>query len=227
MSLDASFETPALSPRVYIYGLVDPETNDIRYVGKTTKLRARVCGHLNDKSRCHRASWIQGLKAKGLEPRVVVLEEIEGAWPWQEAERYWIAHAKRQGWPLTNGTSGGDGVRDLSAEGLARIRTAWIGRKHSAETKRKIGAQSKTRRWTDARRDRMRQQMVGREITWGAKISEASRKLTDEQGREIIRRLAAGEMQKDLAAEFGVHRGTIQNIAQGRYCWAHLHEAPR
>lgn len=37
------------------------------------------------------------------------------------------------------------------------------------------------------------------------------RKLTDEQALEVRRRYYAGEMQKDLAAEFGVHPSTIGN----------------
>lgn len=46
-------------------------------------------------------------------------------------------------------------------------------------------------------------------------------KLTEEQVVEIKRRLAAGEKQKNLAKEFGVHNVTINGIAHGR-TWAHV-----
>ena len=76
---------------------------------------------MNDKSKCHRANWLQSLKSKGLKPDIVILEEINGKWPWQESERYWIARAKKLGWPLTNNTSGGDGVPDLPEETRKKI----------------------------------------------------------------------------------------------------------
>lgn len=46
-------------------------------------------------------------------------------------------------------------------------------------------------------------------------------KLTEADVREIKRRLAAGERNKDLAAEFGVHPNSIAKIKSGEV-WAHI-----
>ena len=46
-------------------------------------------------------------------------------------------------------------------------------------------------------------------------------RLTAEQVLEIRRRLAAGEMQRDVAARFGVHKTTISQIKRGKnWRWA-------
>lgn len=46
-------------------------------------------------------------------------------------------------------------------------------------------------------------------------------KLTDEDVRLIKRRIASGDLQKNIAADYGVRRQTIGDIALGRN-WAHL-----
>lgn len=35
--------------KVYIYSLEDPETGEIRYVGKANNIKSRFYGHLNEK----------------------------------------------------------------------------------------------------------------------------------------------------------------------------------
>ena len=51
--------------------------------------------------------------------------------------------------------------------------------------------------------------------------SEANRKLSESQCDEIRSRIAAGETSASLAAEFGVHRTTIQKVKAGRYLSLH------
>ena len=46
-------------------------------------------------------------------------------------------------------------------------------------------------------------------------------KLTEDQVREILRRLAAGERQQDLAEAFGVTPSNVSHIKRG-VSWAHL-----
>lgn len=45
-------------------------------------------------------------------------------------------------------------------------------------------------------------------------------KLTDAQAKEIVLRFQAGEMQKDLAREFGLNKVTVWNIVRG-HAWTH------
>lgn len=197
---------------IFIYALTDPETGAIRYIGKSIRPYQRLTNHCNEQARCHRTNWIRSLRSRGLRPALVILETLPPGADWQSAERRWIAHGREQGWPLTNSTSGGDGVPDLSPESRARIEAAWRGRKHKPETLALYSEIRRGRRHTDANKERMRGIMRGREITWGAQISRALRKLSDDQIRTIRRRLANGDRQLALASEYGVNKGTISNI---------------
>jgi hypothetical protein len=70
---------------------------------------------------------------------------------------------------------------------------------------------------SDNHKELMREKMKGRAITWGAKLSEALKKLTPEQCLDILSRTAKGEKAINLAAEFGVHRTTISKIKKNTY----------
>ena len=201
----------------FIYCLVDPETDEIRYIGKSIRPEERLMNHMNERSRCHRTHWLQSLKRRGLRPIQIILEIIDGGWPWQESERYWIAYGKRAGWPLTNGTDGGDGVPGLSGESKERMARTWVGRKHSDETKRKIGEKSRSRRHTAATRQKMSEAHSGRVIAWADKISQSLCKLTDSQIAEILDALAKGETVTSLAVKYGVHRTTLSKVKAGTY----------
>ena len=202
-----------------IYALKDPETGLLRYIGKTTRPAQRYRDHLRERSRSHRGNWIAGLASRGLAPGMVFLEMVEGAGDpnWEVHERWWIAYARAHGWPLVNGTSGGDGVRDLSPESRERIRQAWVGRELTPEHKAKISAYRKTWRASDETRARMSASHQGRKITWIDKIAAANRKIDAAAIVEIRARLAAGEKVGALASEFGVHRTTLSKIKAGTY----------
>lgn len=202
---------------VYIYALVDPETDQIRYIGKSIRPKERLQNHMNEKSNCHRSHWLQSLKKKGLKPHLVIIEEIYGAWPWQESERYWIAYARKHDWPLTNNTSGGDGVSGLPKETREKIRQTWLGRKHSPESIQRIREAVRGRKHTEEHKQKMRRIMSNRDITWGDKISESLRRFTKTQQKDIRERISSGEKVIDLAKEFGVHRTTISKIKKGTY----------
>lgn len=206
-------------PPVYIYALVDPENGEIRYIGKSIRPAERLQNHMNDRSNCHRSHWLQSLKARGLRADLIVLERIDGAWPWQHSERHWIACGRANGWRLTNNTDGGDGVDGLSKETRAKMASVWRGRRHKPESIEKMLATKKERPHSHSveTRARMSAAHAGREITWGDKLSASLRRLSDDQVEEIKRRFAAGERTTDLAKEYGVHRTTISKIKMGTY----------
>ena len=58
--------------------------------------------------------------------------------------------------------------------------------------------------------------------THGCGEKHPSAKLTEDDVRNIRQRLAKHDRQKDIAADYGVARGTIASIAQGR-SWSHQH----
>lgn len=215
--LNSQFPPHANEECTYIYALLDPETQEIRYIGKSIRPVERLTNHMNSRERCHRTNWLASLKKKGLRPELVILERIHGEWPWQFSERFWIAYGRKMGWPLTNGTDGGDGVVGISGESLHRMREAWKGRKHKPESLTLIGAASRRRKHSSETKARMSLAHRGRNITWGDTISAALRKLSESDVASIQNRLAAGELGIALAREYGVHRTTISKIKKGTY----------
>ena len=48
---------------VFIYELIDPKTNETRYVGKSVDPQGRLNkGHLGDNKTSHKRNWIKSLK---------------------------------------------------------------------------------------------------------------------------------------------------------------------
>lgn len=102
-----------------IYGLLDPRTGKVCYVGASVDLRRRVQYHMEARHDTSVAIWVRELKAKGREPIVTVLEETEN---WRNAERKWIAHYGLKN--LLNESAGGEGVLHMSEAIKARIGSA-------------------------------------------------------------------------------------------------------
>ena len=210
---DAEF--PPHGPVAYIYGLHDPRTGELRYIGKSTRPRERLRNEINEHSNTHRSHWIDELTSLGLEPVQAIIDAVPADTNWQSVERAYISGARVTGSRLTNGTDGGDGVTGLSQEARERMAAATRGRPLSPEHRAKLVAAMARRPPPSAKtRELMRTALVGRQFTdeWRAKIRHTLQKLTDDDVREIRRRLAIGERQTALAAEFGVNKGSISNI---------------
>lgn len=137
---------------VTIYALLDPETQAIRYVGKTSQpLRTRVRAHINraqGQKQIRSAKWIADLRAKSLEPVAIVLEQTQA--DWEAAERFWIASLRATGTDLLNMTAGGSatpGLR-LSPEAKAKVSAA-ARRQFSDPMARKRAAEFARAAWDD------------------------------------------------------------------------------
>ncbi len=146
-----------ISPRYLIYGLIDPRTRMIRYVGRSSSglTRPRQHGNPSHKNqRTHVANWIRGLEALELEFEITVLQAVDRQDQLNEAEIWWIAFGRASGWPLTNLTIGGDGlvglvVTEQHREALSAAATArWQreDRAAHAEQKRQWAADPEVRR---------------------------------------------------------------------------------
>lgn len=102
-----------------IYGLVDPRTAEIRYVGLSRHGLRRAKQHLKPTSlrkdflqhNRHKAAWIYEVLNAGLRPYIMVIARCETPEDLPAAERFWIEKLRQAGEPLTNKTVGGDGVR--------------------------------------------------------------------------------------------------------------------
>lgn len=136
-----------------IYGLIDPRTLLIRYIGKSTSGLTRPKGHRcpsNLKDTTHRSNWIRSLHAKGLCYVITILETCSSADALAAAECWWIAFGRSCDWPLTNITDGGEGSRGrvVSAEQIDSQRKALARYYASPGVRENIGEQSK-QRWSD------------------------------------------------------------------------------
>ena len=96
--------------KAYIYALVDPRDDSVRYVGRSVKPKARLQQHLSDKTtNLEKIAWLDDLKTIGLKPALRILEETT-ADAALEVEGSWIAKGHDQDWPLTNQKAGGTGT---------------------------------------------------------------------------------------------------------------------
>lgn len=131
-----------MSETVYIYGLVDPRDNHIRYVGKTKhKLEKRLREHLfknNLETNNYKNFWIKEILKNNLSPDIILIEECNED-DWQEREIYWISYYRELlGNKLTNSTDGGEGLNNPSIEIRKKMGDTHRGHKTSDETKQKL-----------------------------------------------------------------------------------------
>lgn len=111
-----------------IYGLADPETGEIRYIGKANDARKRLASHMRDSTRRDTPvyRWIR----KHGKPSLVIL--IEASRDWRADERRLIAEARRRGDRLLNIADGGDEpfcpheVRVANAKKVTVLRPAGV-----------------------------------------------------------------------------------------------------
>jgi hypothetical protein len=127
---------PRSDAKNIIYGLVDPRSGCLMYIGKSTQGMKRARSHSypgylgRDRSRT--GAWIKSLKAVGVSPVCVPLDEaVPTELP--ALERFWIASIRATGATLYNHTDGGEGCTGLSKspETREKLRLANLGNKNA------------------------------------------------------------------------------------------------
>ena len=112
---------------VYIYGLIDPRDNIIKYIGKTINIKNRYADHRNrlERASSKRKSWIQSLRTLNLYPILTIIEECNEE-TCDERERFWIKHYKDVGNDLKNMTDGGEkySYKEVTPESRQRMSIA-------------------------------------------------------------------------------------------------------
>ena len=75
----------------YIYGLEDPITKEIRYIGKSINPDRRFKSHIYEsrKKKTHKQCWINKLLENGSTPNLLILEKCVGE-EWIEMEKSYI-----------------------------------------------------------------------------------------------------------------------------------------
>ncbi len=123
----------------FIYGLVDPRTQELRYVGKANNPSQRWYNHLctTEREHNHKANWIKQLRQIGMKPEWFSIEEVDQS-QWQEAEIFWIRYFTYIGCNLTNGNEGGMGGVSPTPEVRQKRSVALRGRPKNPESVEKM-----------------------------------------------------------------------------------------
>lgn len=169
-----------------IYALVDPISDEVRYVGKTIELpRRRLAIHRRDatsskntrQQRTHCSRWLRRLYGIGLQPRLAIIETVPPGGDWAAAERKWIAFFSARS-RLTNITSGGEGLTGIKrGESFRRLMSAMnIGKKMSADSRRLM-----REAWTPERKAALSSRVRGCKMSALARqrMRESSARRTD------------------------------------------------
>lgn len=143
---------------VAIYGLYG-ETGDVRYVGRTVRLKKRFAEH------CREKIWPVGIK---------VLEWASQA-NWADTEKKWIAYFGLS--VLENCNSGGEREYFCTQETRRKISLANTGRRHTPEAKLKISLGSQGRVLSAESKEKVRLALTGqkRSIEARQRMSVASK----------------------------------------------------
>ena len=131
---------------IFIYELIDPITDETRYIGKTCNPSRRLKSHFlhvkNNLNCTYKENWIKSLKKRNLKPVLNIIDEVKenesNFW-----ERFYISLYKSWNCKLTNLTDGGDGSKGM------------LGKHHSEETKKRmslIKINKPTRYWKNKTR---------------------------------------------------------------------------
>jgi hypothetical protein len=95
-----------MSQDVTIYGLTDPRTGHIRYIGQSLNPDTRWkshCASASSNEAIQKSNWIKELKEAGMKPQLLELEKVavEDA---NSSELFYIEYFKMLGANLTNGS---------------------------------------------------------------------------------------------------------------------------
>lgn len=103
-----------MSKPTTIYAILDPRNNEVRYVGKTINLKARILAHKHyveneNRGYTYLYRWLRKLKSNGYSPKFEILEVVDDQ-EWAEAEQFWITYLTFLGANLCNLSKGGEGT---------------------------------------------------------------------------------------------------------------------
>jgi len=86
---------------VFIYRLIDPRNEQIRYIGKTVNPLNRLKQHLGSSKNPHMNMWIDCLIDQNLIPKIDFIERTSTGLS-HSRERFWINHYLSMGCDLIN-----------------------------------------------------------------------------------------------------------------------------
>ena len=119
-----------------IYGLVDGDTMELRYIGQTVNREKRLRGHKRSEVNGSKTRLSRWLRKHHWNMIILERDPLD----LNEAEMCWIHDMREQGARLINLTDGGGGMLNPSSETRAKMSAWQRGKPRSAETRTKISA---------------------------------------------------------------------------------------
>lgn len=140
----------------FIYVLIDPNTKEVRYVGKSNNPKRRYYKHCSrSKKNTHKVNWINGLLNENKKPELQIIDEVPVE-DWVFWESYWISQFRTWGFCLTNHTDGGDGATFSNSGSFKKGQKAWnFGQKLSDEAKEHLRQCNLGKKASKETRDKM------------------------------------------------------------------------
>lgn len=192
-----------------VYGLTDPSTGKVRYIGKSMSGMRRPTEHcmpheVRGDLNYHKTRWIRRLLSLGSRPNIVIFDALEDSAGLSELEQYRIAYGRSAGWPLTNLTAGGGGNIGLrrTAESRAKMSSLMSGKKRgplSPEHRAKLSAANRNRVLSLEAREKM---LAPLRPNWGKRPSDATRAKMSASAKRRDRNYSA-ETREKLATRRG------------------------
>jgi len=147
----------------FIYELIDPITDETRYIGKANNPKGRFAGHLNDKSKAYKNNWIKSLKNKGLKPILNIIDEVnnEEAGYW---EIFYISLYRSWNCRLTNLDKGGLGGSRMSVETKKKMSLVHKGKKLSLETRERLSKVHKGKHHSKETKEKYQKQIKAKSV---------------------------------------------------------------
>lgn len=169
-----------------IYVLVDPRTEEVRYVGATRKslderLRIHVASAQLATNVAPRYVWLRELAAADVTPEILRIDACDED-DWAAYEDAWIAYFRESGDDLLNVKSGGGGPRSTA------VRKRWTDeqkQRQSDTLKRAMQDATLRARIAESVREHAASRSLGEDREFRAKLSTGARKrYEDPQARQ-------------------------------------------
>ena len=203
----------------FIYGLICPKTNTIKYIGKADDIKRRLRQHIYQSkySDNNKNLWIKNLLKENYKPEIEVIDEVPIN-DWGYWEDFWIKYYKFLGSQLINEMDGGHGYGKHSLETIEKIRRSQIGEKNpmfgkpgtkgfmgktfSEESKKKISESKKGKPGTKGMLGKKFSEEHKRKISEANKIRhKAKGPMSEEQKKKISDKLKNNEKIKFITGK--------------------------
>ena len=210
--------------KIVIYGIVDPETNQLRYVGQTCNFLKRKSAHcsmaIRNINNTHIYNWLRSLYNKNITPEFIIIEECKKE-DLDSLEIFYMDYFKMIGCNLTNSSVGG-----VSRRGF----------KQTEEMRQKLSLRMKGNNWNKNKilpikvRNKMSLSHTGKKHKKESKIKMSISKI---KHKSVIQISKNGDIIKTFSSAYkaskdlNINRKSIGNvlanrsISAGGYKWVY------